>query len=329
LIVEDAGKFIGLLSAGDIQRAIIKGTSLESSVVDHLRRNIRVARAGDRFSDIKAMMLKFRMEFVPVVDAKGQVTHVHLWESVFSKKAIPMEKSFEVPVVIMAGGQGTRLKPITNIIPKPLVPIGEKPVIEKIIDSFQRLGVKDFYISVNYKADMLEFYFQQHQDPKRQLHFLRENQPLGTAGSLHLLKDKIDSTFFVSNCDILIDQDYSEIYKHHKSEKFQLTLVAALHQHMIPYGTVEIGDHGTLKALKEKPEVTYMINTGMYVLEPETLNLVPENEHFHMTELIQKVRHNGGSVGVFPISESSWIDIGQWAEYQKTWSGNSDSPEMV
>lgn len=220
--------------------------------------------------------------------------------------------------MIMAGGQGSRLKPITNIIPKPLIPIGDKPIIEIIIDKFSTLGVSNFYLSVNYKQEMIRFYFEGVENKSYNLNYFVEPYPLGTGGSLHLLKDKISSTFFVSNCDIIIDQDYYDIYDYHTSNKNELTIVAALRLMQIPYGTLESGENGELLALKEKPELTFMINTGMYILEPHLLNEIPENTFFHITDLIEKVKERRGRVGVFPVSEGAWMDIGEWKEYNKT-----------
>jgi NDP-sugar pyrophosphorylase family protein len=140
---------------------------------------------------------------------------------------------------------------------------------------------------------------------------------MGTAGSLSLLKDRIHETFFVSNCDILIEQDYSEILRYHKENKNEITLVAALKHYPIPYGTVEAGENGQLIALKEKPELTFKINSGMYILDPHLLNEIPDNQFFHIIQLIEKVKKRKGKVGVFPVSEKSWRDIGEWSEYLK------------
>ena len=140
---------------------------------------------------------------------------------------------------------------------------------------------------------------------------------MGTAGSLFLLKDRIKETFFVNNCDILIDQDYSEILDYHYENKNEITLVAALKNITIPYGTLETGINGSLIELKEKPDLTFKINSGMYILEPHLLNEIPENKVFHITQLIDQVKKRNGKVGVYPVSEKSWKDIGDWNEYLK------------
>ena len=216
----------------------------------------------------------------------------------------------------MAGGKGTRLKPLTYVIPKPLIPIGEKTILEEIMDQFEEIGCKKFYMSVNYKYDMIEFYLNQ-LDKDYDISFFREEKPLGTIGSVSLLKDKITTPFFVSNCDILIDQDYRDVYEYHKENNNDLTIVTAVKSHRIPYGVITTGENGIMAGLSEKPENTYMINTGVYILNPELINEIPENEFFHITHLMDKIRARGGRIGCFPVSEKSWTDIGEWPEYLK------------
>ena len=167
---------------------------------------------------------------------------------------------------------------------------------------------------------MIENFFAEIENKPYNIQFTKEEKPLGTAGSLSLLKDKLRQTFFISNCDILIDQDYRDIYNYHKKQKNELTLVASLKHYNIPYGTLETGVGGELISITEKPELTFKINSGMYVLEPELLDEIPNDEFFHITHLIEKVKQRNGKIGVFPISEKSWFDIGEWSEYQKTLS---------
>ncbi len=316
LIVLDGSKFIGVLSAGDIQRAIIQNKPLDTIISNILRKNIKVAKPSDTLDSIKSMMLEFRMELCPVVNGKNQIEQVYYWEELFQEKKPKPAKQFDLPIVIMAGGIGSRLKPLTNVLPKPLIPINKKSIIEEIIDQFENHGCHKFYISVNYKADLIEFYLR-NQHLSCNLDFLKEANPMGTAGSLSLLKGKLKQTFFVSNCDILIEQDYSEILDYHWINKNEITIVAALKHYPIPYGTIETGENGILMSLSEKPEITFKINSGMYILEPHLLDEMPDNKFYHITQLIEKILGRGGRVGVFPISEASWKDIGDWTEYVK------------
>jgi NDP-sugar pyrophosphorylase family protein len=214
----------------------------------------------------------------------------------------------------MAGGKGTRLAPLTNVYPKPLIPIGEKTIVETIMDKFVAHNCHDFYMSVNYKADSIKNYFDFINNPEYNIHYFQEDKPLGTAGSLRLLKDKINSTFFVSNCDILIEEDYSEILNYHRSNNNELTVVAAVKTLSIPYGTIITGENGILESIEEKPTLSFKINTGLYILEPSLLNDIPD-EFYHITHLMEKLKTQGRRVGVYPISQNDWKDMGEWTEY--------------
>lgn len=317
LIVGSQSSFDGLISIGDIQRAIIKNADLNQPVKSILRTNIIVANEHECLKEIKQKMLRIRAEFMPVINSKNEVVKIIFWKDLWKKEKIPPSEFINLPVVIMAGGKGARLKPITNVLPKPLIPIGEKPIMEHIIEKFTDVGCEIFYVSVNYKAELVEYYFNSLTHRQYNISFFKENKPLGTAGSLHLLNGKIDTTFFVSNCDIIIDQDYSQIYQYHKSNKNELTLVAALKHLDMPYGILETEEDGLMKSIGEKPELTFKINAGLYVLEPHLLDEIPKNKFFHITDLIQKIKNRNGKVGVFPVSEKSWRDIGEWDEYLK------------
>jgi dTDP-glucose pyrophosphorylase len=316
LIVTEKGKFKSLLSIGDIQRAIIKGIDLKSSISTALRDSINISRPEDSTDDIKKMMLELRCEFMPIVDQQNELVDVYFWEDLIDSKK-SSSKKLDLPVVIMAGGKGTRLKPITNIIPKPLVPIGNKAIMEHIIDNFVHTGCNRFYCSVNYKSKMIENYFDEIERDYN-IEYFQEEFPMGTAGSLSLLKDKLQTSFFVSNCDILIDQDYSEIYDFHKKHAYELTIVATLKNYKIPYGILDVSENGRLEAVKEKPDLTFFVNTGMYILEPELLKEIPDDKYFDITDLFQLIKNRDGKIGVFPISEGAWMDIGNWEEYNKT-----------
>jgi dTDP-glucose pyrophosphorylase len=317
MVVDDKNNYVSIISIGDIQRYLIAHQNIEAKVVDALRKNVRVASTKDSLEQIKNIMLEFRTEFMPVLDNQGKLDRVIFWKDIFKSKLDSNKKKINVPVVIMAGGKGTRLKPITNIIPKPLVPIGEKPIVQIIMDQFSEMGAENFYMSVNYKSEMIQQYLDKIDKPYSITYF-EEEKPLGTAGSLFLVKDQIKDTFFVSNCDILIDQDYEEVYKWHKENKNEITSIAAIKNYHIPYGTLEIGKDGLLESMKEKPDLTFFVNAGVYVVEPHLLYEVPKNEFYHITHLMEKVKKRGGRVGVFPVSEGSWMDIGNWVEYNKT-----------
>jgi dTDP-glucose pyrophosphorylase len=316
LLVFNKDKFNSLLSIGDIQRAIIRNYALDAPVKNILRKEIKIAFEDEDINDIKARMLQYRTECMPLVDRNGTLKNVLFWDDVFGSDLKRKDSKLDIPVVIMAGGQGTRLQPITNVLPKPLIPLGRKTIIEEIIDNFTQVGCTCFYISVNYKAEMIKHYFSS-LEHSYSIDFFQEDQPLGTAGSLYLLKNKIHSTFFVSNCDIIIDQDPEDIYRFHIENKNALTIVSALKHYKIPYGTLTSSDGRLLASIDEKPELTFQINSGLYILEPEILQLIPEKKFYHITDLINDLLNTEKRVGVFPVSEGAWRDIGDWKMYLK------------
>jgi len=316
LLVFEDSRFINVLSIGDIQRAIIKNLPLDTPIKQILRKETRLANEHESFETIKQRMLEYRAECMPVVNDKKELIEIYFWEDIFPLEEKRIRRNLNIPVIIMAGGKGSRLKPITNVLPKPLLPIGEKTILEQIMNSFIKIGCHNFYLSVNYKAEMIRHYFDNLNHSEYKISYFEEEKPLGTAGSLYLLKGKINQTFFISNCDIIIEEDYGEIYNYHKKNQNELTIVAALKHYPIPYGTIETGNNGILKSLNEKPELIFKINSGMYILEPHLLKEIPENKFFHITELIENIKKRGGKVGVFPVSEKAWKDIGTWDEYQ-------------
>ena len=318
LLVFDGEQFLGIITNGDLQRAIIAHTPFETpirQVIDNTTK--RYAHVGDDREKVKEWMLEKRAELMPVVDDKGQLVDVVFWDEVLSETPNTDNRpKIDLPVVIMAGGKGTRLKPITNVIPKPLVPVGDKTILEVIMDQFESIGCHKFYMSVNYKADMMKYYLSQ-LEHKYDIEFFMEDKPLGTIGSVSLLKGKITTPFFVSNCDSINEQDYRDVYDYHVSNKNDMTIVTMVKSFKIPYGVIETGEDGLMIDLKEKPEQTYQVNTGVYILNPEVIDEIPEGEFFHITHLMEKVKARGGRVGCFPVSEHSWKDMGEWPEYLK------------
>ncbi|MCY9853644.1 nucleotidyltransferase family protein [Vibrio mediterranei] len=314
-IVDENNRYQNLLSIGDIQRAIIKGFDVTQNVEEVVIDEKIVASTDDSKEKIVEMMRSMRCDFMPIIDESKELYDVIFWEELFEDLPAELNDKRNIPVVVMAGGKGTRLKPISNILPKPLIPVGEKTILEEIINRFESAGSEDFYLSVNYKKEMIKYYLD---SINKQVEYFSEDKPLGTAGSLSILKGKLKSTFYVTNCDILIDQDLNEIYKYHEENKNDITLVAALKNLSIPYGTISTGKGGLLLEMQEKPNLSFKINTGVYILEPHILNEIPDNTFLHITDLIEKIRVAGGRVGVFPISEKSWMDIGEWPEYMKT-----------
>jgi len=316
LLIFSNGQFIGLLTIGDIQRAIIKKIDINEHIIKIVERDKVFAKKDDDLETIKNKMYRLKAECMPVVSENGELLDVYFWSDLLAIKQVQVREKINLPVVIMAGGLGTRLKPLTNIIPKPLMPLNDRTILELIIEQFQEIGCEKFYMSVNYKYELLKYYID-NLDQSYNIEFFKEEMPLGTIGSVSLLKNKINTPFFVSNCDIIINQDYRDVYDYHIGNKNHITVVVAIKSYKIPYGVVETGDNGSLLSMSEKPEIAYMINTGVYILNPELIDDIPENQFFHITQLIEQTKNKGGKVGCFPVSEKSWTDIGDWDEYLK------------
>lgn len=313
LIIIESEIFINLLSIGDIQRAIINNTPLTDPIHTITRKEVKVAKSDMEHDEIKRMILQYRMEFLPVINEQ-KITNVFFWEEFFEKR-IRLQNYLNLPVIIMAGGLGTRLRPITHVIPKPLIPVGDKTMLEHIMSKFHQEGCDDFYLTVNYKSDMIKYYMESQKDNPYNINYVHENKPLGTAGSIGLIKKKFNTPIFITNCDIYVNENYSEILNYHKTNKNDITVVAAILNHSIPYGCLESGSDGVLERINEKPTFTYKINAGFYIIEPHMIEKIPEDTFFHITHLIEKCISNSGKVGVFPISQKSWVDIGQWDKY--------------
>lgn len=318
LLVFDGDRFLGILTNGDIQRAIIAHIAFDSPIGQIVSSQGKLyAHLSDDRDQIKEWMISKRAELMPVLDDDGQLIDVIFWDDVLSDtQVIDNRPKIDLPVVIMAGGKGTRLQPITNVIPKPLVPVGEKTILEVILDQFESIGCHKFFMSVNYKADMMKYYLGQ-LDHKYDIEFFMEDKPLGTIGSVSLLKGKINTPFFVSNCDSINEQDYRDVWDYHINNHNDMTIVTMVKSIKIPYGVIETGENGLMTALKEKPEQTYQVNTGVYILNSELIDEIPQGEFFHITNLMENVQKRGGRVGCFPVSEHSWKDMGEWPEYLK------------
>lgn len=315
-VVGQEKRLYGALSDGDVRRWILSGGDLSAVVTGICNQNPQHVQEEFQIEKVRGLMLELLIEAVPVVNGEGVIVHILTWEEVFSDKIKKERKTLTIPIVIMAGGQGTRLDPFTKILPKPLIPIGDKPVIEFIMDTFCEYGVESFHVSVNHKARMIKSYFED-MNGHYKISYIDETKPLGTAGSLWFLRDIPASSILVTNCDILIKSDYAEIVQFHEEHNNDITLVVSCRRHIIPYGICEIEDGGTLRSIREKPVHDLLVNTGMYIIKTPILSLIPSDTYCDITDLIANSQAQGYKVGVFPISETSWIDVGQWEEYHK------------
>ena len=315
-VVDEGNKLIGSLTDGDIRRWILQDESLNAEVEKVCYKGTYFVAINYDLEKVKEEILKRKIVYVPVVNKQKEIVEFLVWDKLFDGKLIRKTKDkIDVEVVIMAGGKGTRLDPFTRILPKPLIPIGEKSILEIIIEKFTEYDLNEFHLSVNHKAKIIKSYFEEIK-PDYTLKYLHEEKPLGTVGALKQLEGKINKEILLTNCDIIIEADYADLLKHHKQHKNDITLVASVKHYNIPYGICEIENGGTLVKIKEKPEYDFLVNTGMYVLNPEVLKHIPENEFFHITHLIEKIK-NTHKIGIYPISENSWVDTGEWIGYKK------------
>lgn len=322
--VDDDNSLLGSLTDGDVRRWILKEGKLTDHVDKIYNKNPIFVTANYGIENVKQLMLKNKIEWIPVLGTDRKIIEVLLWNNIFGDGVVVPKEKLSMPMVIMAGGKGERLDPFTRILPKPLIPIGERPIIDIIMDKFSQYGITEFYISINHKARMIKFYFEE-TNTAYNIHYLEEREPLGTAGSLRFLKGRLKGSFFVTNCDIIINCDYAEIARFHAQNDYDLTMVGAFRHHTIPYGICEIKKGGILKTITEKPEYDFIVNTGMYILKSNVLRFIPKNTLFHMTNLVQEIRKNNGKIGVFPVAEKSWIDVGQWEEYKKSIANMKES----
>ena len=301
----------GVLTDGDVRRHILKGGSLQepvSAIANRSPKHLQEENKGQAYE----LMRRYQIRSVPILDNRRMIVQIVFLQE---ELAGPKEQ-INVPVVIMAGGKGTRLYPYTQILPKPLIPIGEKTITEHIMDRFGEYGCNQFTMIVNYKRNFIKSYFLD-QEKYVDLSFVDETEFMGTGGGLKLLEGRYSSTFFMSNCDILIDGDYSDILRQHKEQGNIATMVCARKHVTIPYGTVDTSDSGQAMRLNEKPELTFVTNTGLYVLEPEFLERIPDNTFIHITDVIQSCIDSGESVGVYQIAEDDWLDMGQLDELER------------
>ncbi|MDD3428917.1 MAG: sugar phosphate nucleotidyltransferase [Oscillospiraceae bacterium] len=308
LFVAPNGILKATLTDGDVRRHILKGRDLNVPVKEVANYNPKFLPLSAR-AKAKEQLLKLSLDAIPLLDKQG-----HIADVVFLNELnLAKRKKIDLPVVIMAGGLGTRLYPYTKILPKPLIPIGELPIVEHIINRFHSFGCNRFDLIVNYKKNMIKSYFND-LEKDYTVTYTDEEIPLGTGGGLSLLKGKINETFFLSNCDILIDADYTDIYNYHKQQGNIITMICALKNVTIPYGVIELGSEGEIKNVTEKPEMTFLTNAGVYLVEPCVIEDLPLNTNITFPDIMDNYRLKGAKVGVYPVSENSWMDMGQLEE---------------
>ena len=318
VVVTKEKKLLGTLSDGDLRRSILKNINLSNNISNIFNKNcIKLIENNFTNKKVKSIFIKYKVDLIPIVNTKKILIDILTWDKVFNEKENFKKIKNSPPVVIMAGGKGTRLKPFTQVLPKPLVPINNKPFIQHIAENFFKYGCSKFFITVNFKSKIIKAFFEELK-PVYKVIFQDESKPLGTVGALSFLRNKIKESFFVSNSDVLVKTDLEKIYKFHINKKFDLTLIASTKEYVIPYGTCDLDKKGHLLKINEKPIFNFLVNTGLYLLKPEIIKLIPLNKKFDLPDLLKKMQKLNYTIGVFPVDSDSWLDVGEWNEYYKT-----------
>lgn len=309
-LVNDRGILISCITDGDIRRYLLAGGQMSGLAAYAANNHPKVAHTLD---EAKKFYHKRNCIALPIVDEEGKLLDVYIGEvGEVQKKHSPLN----IPVVINAGGKGTRLDPFTRVLPKPLIPVGELPIIEHIMKEYQSYSCNEFHIIVNYKKELMKAYFADN-DNHYNICWYDEEKPLGTGGGLSLLRGKFDSTFFFANCDALLTANYESMVKFHKENGNIITMICTYKNMSIPYGVVEMGVNGSIKEMKEKPLLSFLTNTGIYIVEPEVIDDIEDGEYIGFPDIVERERQKEKKVAVFPVSENDWMDMGQLPELEK------------
>ena len=295
----------GALTYGDVSRWILDGKSLNSTAYDASTKKPVFIHTSE-IANVDIIFSEKKINAIPVIDNENNVDDI-----IFKEDSITEYNQINVPVAIMAGGKGTRLYPYTKILPKPLIPIGDIPISEQIINRFYKNGCRDFIFIVNYKKNMIKAYYNEIDRPYK-VRFVDEDEPLGTGGGLRLIKGLVNSTFILTNCDSFIDEDYSKILSLHKEKKNLVTMICSNQQFEIPYGVIKTDDNGKIVEMKEKPTFSYLTNTGTYIVEPEVIEYINPNEYIGFPDIIQRIKDSGQNVGIYTVEQKMWLDMGQF-----------------
>lgn len=308
-LLDDSGKLVGTITDGDIRRFLLAGGSIEETADKAANARPRFAR---NLEEAEALYHRKNYAAIPIVDENGVVVDVYLGERTERKAYEPIC----LPVVINAGGRGTRLFPLTKIFPKPLIPVGDMPIIEHIMREYQRYECNRFHVIVNYKRELMKAYFSEC-ERKYDISWHDERKPLGTGGGLSLLKGRLKDTFFFTNCDSLLTADYADMLRFHRENDNVITMVCAHRNFQIPYGVVDMGLNGRIERMREKPFLSFLTNTGVYIVEPEALDDMEEGVPIGFPEVAERQLRKGRKVAAYPIRESEWMDMGQFEELEK------------
>ncbi len=302
LVMDAEQRLIGTVTDGDIRRGLLQGFNLDSPISQLMRTQFRFVQEGINEADALRMMHKEGFQQIPVLDNQGRVVRLLLLKDMID---LP---SFSNSIVIMAGGEGKRLRPLTENCPKPMLKVQGKPILELIIERCRDAGFQQFYLAVNYLKQQIIEYFRNGSGLGVNIDYLEENQPLGTAGALRLMPQNPHEAFLVLNGDVLTQIPYQALLQFHEENQAHATVSVKEHQTTIPFGVVET--KGTLvSGFQEKPTLTHYVNAGVYALSPNVLSYLTPNDPCDMPELLQRIQADNQSVRAFPIHEN-WLDVG-------------------
>ena len=303
LVVSEDNHLLGVVTDGDIRRGLLRGLELTAPVAEVMNTKPLVANINQEKSYIANIMRKSTLRHIPVVDENNVLINLYTLEDVLYKKIR------DNVVILMAGGLGTRLRPLTNSIPKPLLNVGNKPILETIIENFIDSGFHRFYLSVNYKSEMIKKYFGDGSRFGVEINYIHEKKRMGTAGALYFLPENLTEPIIVMNGDLLTKVDFGEFVDYHKDKHAAATMGVREYSYQVPYGVIDY--NGTeIVQIREKPSQQYLINAGMYVLSPEVLTYIGEKKYLDMPDLFNQLIKGKEKTTVYPIREY-WMDIGR------------------
>ncbi len=309
LIAGPSGRLEGVLTDGDIRRAILKGQSLEVPAREVMNANPVTVSPDASQEEMLSIMRRGVLHHLPVVDADRRVVGLATLDDLIGAVEKPNR------VVLMAGGQGKRLRPLTEDTPKPLLAVGGKPILENILENFAEQGFRRFYISVNYLAHTISDYFQDGSKWGVQIEYLHEKESLGTAGALSLLPEVPEDPILVMNGDLLTRANFTAMLKFHDENRTAATMAVKEYDFQVPYGVVRVEGH-EIRAIEEKPVHRFFVNAGIYAISPEALKVIPSGVYFDMPTLFEKLMANGQSTSAYPLREY-WLDIGGLEDFRR------------
>ena len=308
LVVDDKNKLIGTLTDGDIRRGLLKGMDINSSIKSIVFKKPIIVNLNDTKKKILKKALSKKIHQIPVVDNKKKVKGIYIIDELMQPKKRTNK------VILMVGGRGSRLKPLTNNIPKPMLKVGSKPVLHTIVENFVTCGYQDIVMCLNYGSKIIQDYFDDGSKFDANITYVIEKKRMGTAGALSLLNEKPLEPFFVMNGDLLTNLDFDKMLDFHNDHRSLATMCVREHITEVPYGVVT-QDKGNIISVEEKPIRSFFLNAGIYILDPDCFNFIP-NKFYDMPSLFQKMISKNKKVISFPLQEY-WLDIGRFADLEK------------